>query len=826
MNHNQNDHQAEKKIELLLSQLTLKEKVSLLSGKDNWFTVPIERLEIPSLVMTDGPHGVRSEPFHGRIHEPATAFPTGVSLAATWNPDLIRQVGVALAEETLAMGCDILLGPCVNIVRHPLAGRNFESYSEDPFLAGRIGTAWVQGLQSKNVGASLKHYACNNQEFERGRGNSIVDERTLREIYLAQFEMIVKNANPWTVMCSYNRINDVYASENNHLLNEILKGEWKYDGVVISDWGANHTIVESVQGGLDIEMPGPAKYYGGLLVEAVNNWQIDEAKIDEAVRRILRMIFKSGKLDNSLINQGGKVNTHDHQNLARQVAEEAITLLKNEDHILPLVTKQFKKIAIIGPGASDMQVGAGGSSYVEPPYRSQPIEALKRLLAGKVEIKYEQGCDHSHNISTAKKEIFRSQNGTSQGLEGQYYSGTEFTEKPLLSRIDKNLDFWWLSFAPLKETPDSYSVRWTGQLIPQFTGRHTLILENSGQCRLWIDGKLLIENSPFLIPHSPTITQQFAICELTEGKVYDLKVEFIRNMGLDFPHIRLLFGYTPLPEQDDRFQRAVELAKVSDVAIIFAGYPEGFESEGVDRSDLQLTGRQNELISAVAVVNPNTIVVLNVGSPVIMPWLKEVKAVLLMYYPGLEGGNAIARILTGEVNPSGKLTVTFPKCLHDTPAFINYPGTKEVHYGEGIFIGYRFYDTKDVEPLFPFGFGLSYTQFTLNNLEMPQHIEKGKSISINVQVTNIGSMPGKEIIQLYVHDPQSNLPRPYKELKSFQKITLEVGESKTINFILDQRSLAYYDPYQNDWIVDSGIYEIMVGNSSRGIFLSGTVQVD
>jgi beta-glucosidase len=357
----------DKRAEDLLSQLTLREKVLLLSGKNAWQTYPIERLGIPSLTMTDGPHGVRaSQPEANRVVGPATSFPTGVSMASTWNPDLIKRVGEALAEETRAMGCDIILGPCVNIVRTPLAGRNFETYSEDPYLAGRIGTAYVQGVQSKGIGTSLKHFACNNQEIERSRGSSEIDERTLREIYLSQFEMVVKEANPWTVMCSYNRINGIYASENYFLLKDILKGEWDYEGVVVSDWGANHTIVESVEGGLDLEMPGPAKYYGNLLMDAVNTWQIEETDIDSAARRLLKMILKSGKMDSTVSLPQGSVNTREHQSLAKEVAEEAITLLKNDGGVLPINRSTVKTIAVLGPNAVDYPVSGGGSSSLEP----------------------------------------------------------------------------------------------------------------------------------------------------------------------------------------------------------------------------------------------------------------------------------------------------------------------------------------------------------------------------------------------------------------------------------------------------------------------------
>ena len=388
----------EQRVEALLAEMTLQEKVALLSGKDAWHTAPIERLNIASVTMADGPHGVRAtQPEAGRMVSPATSFPTGISMGASWDPALIERVGAALAQETRALGCDVLLGPCVNIVRTPLAGRNFETYAEDPYLAGQIGVGWVNGMQGEGVGASLKHYACNNQEIERFRGNSVVDERTLREIYLPAFETVVKEAHPWTVMCAYNRINGDYASEHNHLLNEILKDEWGFEGVVVSDWGANHTVAASIAGGLDLEMPGPAKYYGNLLVEATLLWQIDEAQIDEAARRVLRLIAWVGKLDAADETPdiaAGSLNTEEHQALARELAEASITLVKNEGDLLPLDAGQLQNVAVIGPNAAEARIGGGGSSYLEPPYRVSPLQGLEEALGDEVTLHYAEGCDN------------------------------------------------------------------------------------------------------------------------------------------------------------------------------------------------------------------------------------------------------------------------------------------------------------------------------------------------------------------------------------------------------------------------------------------------
>jgi beta-glucosidase len=661
-------NELEKRVDELLARLTLQEKISLLSGKDGWSTVAIEHLGIPSITMTDGPHGVRALNLgRGRKNGLTTSFPTGISMAASWNPELVEEVGQALAEETRGMDCDILLGPCINIVRHPLSGRNFETYSEDPYLAGRTAVAMIKGVQSRGVGTSVKHYATNNYEIERDRASSNVDERTLREIYLAHFEMAVKEAQPWTVMCSYNRVNGVYASQNDTLLNKILKEEWGFKGAVVSDWGANHTIFESVKNGLDLEMPGPAKFYG-LLGESIDHWQIDEEAIDKAARRVLRLVVLSGRMDGTVSN--GSVNTPEHQALACKLAEEAITLLKNDGNILP-IDKKVKKIAIIGPNAAEAVIEGGGSAHVNPPYRVSPLDGLKNTLSDKTKILYEPG-------------------------------------------------------------------------------------------------------------------------------------------------------------KDDQIVSTVAAARQADAALVFVGYPESFETEGWDRPTMNLTGSQDELVAAVADVNPKTVVVLNTGAPVSMPWLNKVAAVVLAYYPGQENGNAVARVLVGAVNPSGKLPVTFPKRLEDNPAFINssYPGCREVNYGEGIFVGYRYFDKVDHEPLFPFGHGLSYTTFKYSDLKVPPKVKTGRPLQVSLMITNNGNVTGKEVIQLYVADPDSSLPRPPKELKGFVKVDLKPGESQEVTFTLDKRALAFYDPYRKGWVAEPGEFQVLVGSSSRDIRLKGSFMLE
>jgi beta-glucosidase len=805
----------EQRVEGLLKKLTLDEKISLLSGQDIWNTVPVKRLGIPSITMTDGPHGVRaSHPEVRRKAGPATAFPTGISMGASWNSDLIEQVGQALGEETRGMDCDILLGPCVNIVRDPRGGRNFETFSEDPYLSGRTAVAYIKGVQSRGVGTSLKHYAVNNYEMERFRASSRVDERTLREIYLPQFETAVKETQPWTVMCSYNRINGIYAGENDYLLNEILRKEWGFEGAVISDWGATHTVFNSVAHGLDLEMPGPARYYK-LLGDAVRNWQIDEQAVNEAARRVLRLVALSGRLDKKVFK--GSVNTKQHQSLARRLAEEAITLLKNDGGVLPLDKAKVKSAAVIGPNAAMAVVSGGGSSRVEPPYRVSPLEVLQEALGDK--ITYERGCDNYDKPFEVPRAWMTGPNGN-HGMRGMMFLSPDFTGEPIITQDTPGSEFWWHSAWATHGAPGS--ARWTTRLTIPESGHYLFHLEHMGGMRLYLDDELVLESHA---PDPATSTRfdasALATRELKEGQSYEFRLDFVRYPAQEIIAFKLGLGLTFATGRDPRLERAVELAKRCEVALVFVGYPDAYETEGADRPSIGLMGRQDELIAAVAAANPKTVVVLNSGAPVSMPWLEQVAAVVEAYYPGLESGNAMARILLGEVNPSGKLPVTFPVRLEDSPAFINasYPGCREVNYGEGTFVGYRYYDKKDVAPLFPFGHGLSYTTFAYSDLKVAKKVKAGERAEVTVKVKNTGKLAGKEVVQLYVADLESALPRPPRELKGFAKVALKPGQSKTVAFTLNERSLAYYDPVKKGWVAEPGEFEVMVGSSSRDIRL-------
>jgi beta-glucosidase len=794
-----------KRIESLLKRMTLEEKVSMLAGIDFWQTRAIKRLGIPAIKVTDGPHGARTaDVANPNLTLPATSFPTAVTMAATWNLDLIEKVGGALGAETRARGCAVLLGPCVNIHRSPLGGRNFESYSEDPYLSSQMAVAHVKGLQSKKTSPCVKHFALNNSEFERMTISSEVDERTMREIYFPSFEKAVKEAGAWSVMCSYNKVNGTYASENRRLLTEILKDEWGFAGVVISDWFATHSVAPAAIAGLDLEMPGPAQYFGEALVKAVKDGKVDVKVIDDKVRRILGLMEKTGALDGEIPTPKTIKDFPAHRKLAREVAEEGIVLLKNDKQLLPLDSRKVKTIAVIGPNAVSASIQGGGSAQVNPYYKVAPLEALKKLCGAKVKVLYELGCPS--NIRTLPMDpdcLLSDKTGKKNGLTGEYFANNEFAGKPAATKVDTAFDFRWIAPALLALKTADFSIRWEGIFKAPADGKYKFGLSANGWCRVFINGKEVCSNWGDNI--SP---QEF--------------IEFCKNPNIPAPMGTLRLG-CDIPQPPDLLQRAVNAAKSADVAIVCCGTTEEYESEGFDRKDMALPPGQDDLISKVAKANPNTIVVLNNGSPLAMPWLAQVPAVLEALFPGQECGNAIASILFGLVNPSGKLPDTFPRQLKDNPAYPNYPGKNgKVVYAEDIFVGYRHYDAKKVEPLFSFGHGLSYTTFKYSNIKVsPTKAGAGTKIKVNIDVANTGKTAGKEVVQLYVSDTACSVPRPPKELKAFKKVALASGETKTVSFTLTKEALSFYDVKSKDWVTEPGDFEILVGSSSRDIRAKG-----
>lgn len=662
----------ERDLKKIVSEMTLEEKAGMCSGLDFWHLKEVEHLGIPKVMVSDGPHGLRKQDEKGDhlgINDSikAVCFPPAVLSACSFDRGLMEEMGKAIGREAQANDVSVVLGPAVNIKRSPLCGRNFEYYSEDPYLAGEIAAAFVKGVQSQHVGTSIKHFAANNQEYRRMSSSSEVDERTLREIYFPAFETAVKKAQPYTFMCSYNQINGTFASENKWLLTDVLRGEWGFKGYVMSDWGAVNDRVKGLEAGLELEMPASGGDNDAMIVKAVKDGALEEKILDQAVERILRIIFEYA--DHRKPQEFTMEKDHEE---AQHIAEESMVLLKNENHILPLKTSE--KAAFIGGFARNPRFQGGGSSHIN--------------------------CFKTTNV----------------------------------------LD----------------SVPCDAQVV------------------------------------------------YAEG----------------FPADRDFYDKALADE-------AVKAAAEADKAVIFAGLPESFESEGYDRSHMRLPECQNRLITEILKVQPNTVIVLHNGSPVEMPWLGEIKGLLETYLGGQAGGAAAANILYGKINPSGKLAETMPLKLSDNPSYLNFGGGEKVEYREGIFVGYRYYDTKEMDVAFPFGYGLSYTTFAYSNLKLSMENPTEKdTVMVYADVTNTGKSAGKEVVQLYIRDLTGSAIRPEKELKGFEKVFLEPGETKTVTMELNKRSFAWYNTELHDWFAASGDYEILVGASSRDIRLTETLYLN
>ncbi|MBK7897164.1 MAG: glycoside hydrolase family 3 C-terminal domain-containing protein [Anaerolineaceae bacterium] len=799
----------ETKINTLLEQLTLAEKASLLAGANMWYSVPIERVGIPSMQVSDGPNGVRGD--DDIIGDTSVCFPVGVAMGATWNPALIEQVGASLAAEVRRKGAHVLLAPTVNIHRTPIAGRNFECFAEDPYLNGMIASAYINGLQKQGVSACIKHFVANDQEFERFSMSSEVAERPLHEIYLEPFRIALEKANPWTLMSAYNRINGAFASENEATLRDILKGLWGYDGLVMSDWYGTYT--ENVPaGGLDLEMPGPARWMDPQkVVAAVAAGTLDEAVVDDKVRRLLRTLGRVG-----LLGEAPPPAAAPDANLPRAVAAEAIVLLKNEGNLLPLNPDKAQTIAVIGENAYWPQIMGGGSSQVNPHRAVSPLAGIQARVGQDTAVSYQIGTLIHKMPQLWNMDWFTAADGQSRGLTLSYFHNMDLSGEPGHTYVINKSELSWFGTVNPFIDPTNFSLRLEGSITAPAAGAYQFHLWSIGHARMWVDGQLVIEHGV-----GETSDRQTAVSlQLSPDKPASVRVEYITDPGARWRTLRL-GCIPPLPE--DPMQAAVDAAAAADVAVIVAGLTREWESEGFDRVDMKLPGRQDELIARVAAANPNTIVVLNVGSPVEMPWLEGVTAVLHQWYGGQDAGHALADVLFGDVNPSAKLPTTFPKRLQDNPAFINYPGENgQVQYGEGIFVGYRFYDKTELAPLFPFGHGLSYTRFAYDNLQINgDAFGPGSEIAVSLDVTNTGDRAGQEVVQLYLGDEEAKVVRPLQELKAFAKVALEPGETQTVTLTLNQQSLAFFDTAVHDWTTEPGRFTVRLGSSSRDIRLSG-----
>jgi beta-glucosidase len=794
--------------------MTIEEKISLLAGADLWHSVAVPRLGIPQFKVTDGPNGARGA--WGGMGPTSVATPVGIALGATWNPDIVEKVGNVLGDEIKAKGAHILLAPTVNIHRTPIAGRNFECYSEDPFLSGMLASAYVKGIQSKGVGACIKHFVANDQEYERFSISSEVDERTLREIYLEPFRIAIRNSNPWSVMSSYNRVNGTYACENDQLLLEILKGEWKYEGIVMSDWFGTYDR-EVPNSGLDLEMPGAARWMSEEHVKrALDDGPLTEEMLNDKARRLLSVLERAGLFTHPELHPERAEDKPQHRRILREAAREAIVLLKN-DGILPL--KKVKSIAVIGPYAQTAQILGGGSSSVTPHYVVSPYEGIKNRAGDKVKVETAPGCFIYKNLPAPAPATLSTADGR-RGLRLSLYNGTEFAGEPVYTEITTRVQYGWFENTVPNVNNEAFSLRLEGFFTPQESGLHTLALTAVGWGNVYLDGQLIVDHSS----DKDMAKQLTADLKLEAGKSYSIKIEYYWKGN---PRWRALsFGHQP-PHAKDMIGEAVKMAKKADVVVLIAGLNGEWESEGFDRVDMKLPGAQDELIERVTKANKNTIVVLNTGSPVEMPWINQVPAVLQLWYNGQEQGNALADVLFGDANPSGKLPTTFPVRLQDNPAYINYPGENgKVRYGEGIFVGYRYYDKKEIEPLFPFGHGLSYTTFKYNNLRLSaKSLTANELLKVRVDVTNTGKVAGKEVVQLYVRDVESTMARPQKELKAFAKVELAPKQTRTVTFTLDREAIWHFDVIRNTWMVEPGEFEILVGSSSRDIRLSDSFTI-
>jgi beta-glucosidase len=819
----------EQRVRDLLGRLTLEEKAGFMAGKNMWFMKGVERLGIPSIQVTDCGHGVTVILDEGgRYTGCATCFPTAVAQAASWDRKLVYEIGGAIAREARDLGSAILLAPMVNIHRTPLNGRNYETYSEDPFLAGTLASSFIKGVQSEHIGAVIKAMTANNQQTNQQHLDVQVSERALREIYLPAFKIPVLEANPWGVMTAYNSLNGHPTCASKHLILTILKGQWRYDGFVVSDWRSVQGS-DSITAGLDIEMPGPGRFMATKdILKAVAEGMLTEDELNDRVSRYLRALVKSRLLDSDRPKLAAESNTAKHREFARKAAEASIVLLKNSPGVLPLDRSKLRKLAVIGPNAWEARLGGGGSASVTACSAVSPLKGLRDYCEKAVSVEFAEGATMKGDLPVVGSQyLFTKEQGeTVSGLKGEYFDNDGLAGKPSCVRIDEKVDFSWGWAAPRKEVGKGrYSVRWTGGIRAPNTGTYRIgVTCHEGGFRFYVNGKLAINQWEDL--RDQTFEAVFSrrsenvIVYMKEGTTCDIRLEF-RKWG-NKNSIRLEWQ---VPGQHSPIEDAVRLAADSDAAIVFAGLSNLFEGGMNDREGLALPEGQDELIRAVARANANTIVVLINGTPVAMPWLDDVAAVVEAYYPGQEGGDAIARVIFGDVNPSGKLPETFPKRLHDNPSHGFFPGEKRrVWYGEGIYVGYRHYDTRGIEPLFPFGHGLSYTEFEYSKLRIEQ--KRDGSVRVTLDVKNTGKTAGAEVVQLYVRDLEASVDRPDKELKAFVKIELLPGQTKQAKLFLNRNAFAFFAPVQKEWIVEPGEFELLVGSSSRDIRLTGKVAVE
>lgn len=820
----------EARIEALLAQMTLAEKVLLCHAGSKFAVTPLERLGIPEFGMSDGPHGVRQEISRdswdpaGWTTDFATYLPTGTALAASWDVEAARRFGEVLGAEARERRKDIILGPGINIIRSPLCGRNFEYYSEDPCLVARMVVPVIQGIQSQDVAACAKHYAANSQELNRFGVDARMDERTLREIYLPGFRAAVVEGGCLTVMGAYNKFRGQHCCHHEHLVNDILKDEWGFDGSFISDWAGAHDTLEAAQYGLDLEMgtnlPYDDYYLARPFRAALERGELPLALVDDKVRRNLRVMFRVGLFDPQ--RRPGARGTPAHRRTARDLAAGAMVLLKNEGGVLPLDRARLKRLVVVGDNATVVHAIGGNSSGVKTDYEVTPLQGLQEKLGQDVEIRFFRGYPGDREAFAAIPGQYlgiADQAAGTNGWQGSYFDNRRGEGQPR-RRADPDLDFDWSETAPFPGfQPKEYHVRWESTLTVPQSGSYEFMLDGVEHAGLWIDGKSVIQRWDSGGPDR--MSQAIA---LEAGRSYRIGVHCLPH----HPRVRVKLAWlppwAPQPGRNAEEETLRQAVTAADAVIFVGGLNHQYDVEGGDRHDMDLHDGQNELIAKLAAWHPRLAVVLVGGSPVAMPWADQVPAIVQMWYAGMEGGHALADILCGDVNPSGKLPMTFPRTLADSPghALGDYQADYCL-YKEGIFVGYRWFDAQSIEPLFSFGHGLSYTRFAYSGLSL--EARPGECWQVRFQLANGGPVAGAEVAQLYLRDDECSVPRPPQELKAFAKVFLAPGESREVAFELTSQDLCFYSNAARDWVAEPGRFTVLIGSSSRDLRLQGSFQL-
>ena len=799
----------EQRVDKLLGQLTLEQKIDLLGGVDGFYVRAMPQIGLPRLRMADGPFGVRN-------YGPSTTMAGGIALAATWDASLVERAGGEIGRDARARGVHFMLGPGVNIYRAPLNGRNFEYFGEDPFLSSRMTVAYIKGMQARGVSATVKHFLGNNSEYDRHNTDSIIDERTMREIYLPTFEAAVKEAHVGSIMDSYNLVNGQHATQNGKINIDLAKHEWGFEGIMMSDWYATYDAAGIANGGMDLEMPSGKYFNREILLPLVQQGKVSAATIDDKVRRILRVAVEFGWLDRDQTDTSISLYNLEGRQVALEAARESMVLLKNDGNALPMSKSDAKTILLVGPDAYPAVPVGGGSAGVEPFAGVSFLQGLSNYSGSSVHVLYAPGIPSLAEIADSTQFVTEAANGQ-RGLHVDYFDNEDLEGKPILSRVERHVNFGQGSQRDFP--PQSRSDRWSGYYVPPTSGAYEFFVQSSGEAggyyRLYVDDKLVLDNWKT----SPQILGQAAIT--LDVKPHKVVLEHHGRSGWLGPRLKVgILHNGSLVTEDVK-----AMAKKADAVVVAAGFDANSESEAADRT-FGLPPGQDELIQEMAAANKKTVVVLTSGGGVDMhSWLDQVAGVVQVWYPGQEGGTALAEILFGDANPSGRLPISIERRWEDNPAHDSYYADTQnrVVYKEGVFIGYRGYEHSGTKPLFPFGFGLSYTTFSYSNLSVTPSAaaDGGPGASVAFDLTNTGSREGAEIAQVYVGEAHPKVPRPAKELKAFTRVDLKAGETKHVTLTLDRRAFSYYDVGAKQWLADAGEYQVFVGRSSAHIDLNG-----